>query len=195
MAIISTDLKKYLTGASSDGGAQSNPDASLGNYHSSTEITSGNDNNVFDDVSGAEASAGSTDYRVIAIKNTHATLDLTDAKVFVSTDDSNSDTTYSLCLERPQSSLTAGNAQTLSDEDTAPDLSNTTYHTGGAWTASTTCNSYANGLAVGPLDSTGDADLKSGEIIFVHIKRVIGSSAAAASGVSFTIRIQGDTAA
>ncbi len=195
MAIISGELKKYLTGASSDNGSQTDPDASLGNYHSSTEITSGNDNNLFDDISGAEAGTGHTDYRCLCFKNTNGALDLTSAKVYVSVDDSNDDTTYSICLERPQSSLTAGNAQTITNETTAPDLTNATYHTSGSWTESTSCTNYASGLVVGPLDSTGTADLKSGELIYVWIKRAIRSSASAANSVSFTVTLEGDTAA
>ena len=195
MAITSAELKKYLTGAGSDGGAQASADASLGGYRSSTEITSASDNNLFDDVSGAEATAGHTDYRCLVFKNTDGALDLTTAKVYVSSDDSNSDTTYSLCLERPQTSLTAGNAQTIANEGTAPDLTNATYHTGGAWVVSTSCADFANGLAVGALDSTGTADLGAGELIYVWIKRVIGSSASAAAALSFTVTLQGDTAA
>ena len=145
MAIVSTDLKKYLTvDTTGDGGAAGTPAGSLGDYRSTTEIDQVTyDNNLFDDVSGAEASAGHTDYRCFVFKNTHGTLDLTDAKVFFQVDDANADTTYSLCLERPQTSLTTGNAQLIANETTAPDISNTTYHTSGAWTASTSCNSYA----------------------------------------------------
>jgi len=194
MAITSVQLEKSLTGATSDGGAQASADASLGNYRSSTSLTAG-DNNLFDDVSGAEAAAGDTDYRCFVFQNTNGSLALTTAKVYISVDDSNADTTYSLCLERPTGGLTNGHAQTISDEGTAPDISNTTYHTSGSWTESTSCADYANGLAVGPLDSTGTADLEHGELIFVWIKRVIGASASAASAVAFTVKLEGDTAA
>ena len=108
MAIVASDLKKYLTGAGSDGGAQADPNASFGGYRSSTEITDNTDNNLFDDVSGAEASAGDTEYRCICLKNTHGSLSLQNAKVWVSTDEANADTTISIAVEVPTTSDTAG---------------------------------------------------------------------------------------
>jgi hypothetical protein len=139
MPITTAELVKSLTGAASDNAAQASAAASLGHFRSSTVITSGNDNNLFDDVSGAEAAAGHTDYRCLVFQNTDGALDLTTAKVFVETDDSNADTTYSLCLERPQTTLTAGAAQTIGNEATAPDITNATYHTSGAWNSLGVC--------------------------------------------------------
>lgn len=83
MPIISTDLKYYLTGAATDGGAQTNPHASFGNFRSSSEITSGIPNNLWDDVSVSEAQAGDTEYRAIMFKNTHATITLRDIKIWI----------------------------------------------------------------------------------------------------------------
>lgn len=194
MAITSAELVKSLTGATSDGGVQASADASLGNYRSSTTITTGADNNLFDDISGAEASAGCTEYRCLVFQNTNALLDLTTAKVYVSAEVANTDVTYALCLERP-TTLTTGNAQSIANETTAPDLTNVTYNTSGAWTDSASCNSFATGLAVGPLNSVGTADLKTSELIFVWIRRVISASASAASSQGLTVTIQGDTAA
>lgn len=191
MAIVAGDLVKYLTGAGSDGGAQSSPDSSLGSYRSSTTITTGVDNNLFDDVSGAEALAGDTNYRCFCIKNTHGTLALTDAKIWVSADDANSDTTYYLAIERPSVSLTAGAVQgPVASESTAP-----TVNAGNCtdWYLSSAINSYANGIAINL--GSGTVDLEPGELIFVWVKRVIGSSASSASGISFTVTITGDTAA
>lgn len=190
MAIVASDLKKYLTGASSDGGTQTDPNASFGGYRSSTEITDNTDNNLFDDVSGAEASAGDTEYRCICLKNTHGSLSLQNAKVWVSTDEANADTTISIAVEVPTTSDTAGTAQTIGNESTAPTVNSGNVSN---WYASSAVNSYANGIAINI--NAHDANLDNGEIIFVWIKRVIGASASAASGVNFTLRLQGDTAA
>ncbi len=199
MAIVDSDIKRHLTGAASDGGTQTDADSSLGNYRSSSEITSGNDNNLFDDVSGAQAQAGHTDYRCIALQNKHATLALTEAKVYISTDDANSDTTYSIAVERPSTAgATNGNAQgPVANENTAPTV-NTTDHNGSGsgisnWALSTAANSYANGISV--QQGSHDDDLDVDEIIFVWIKRVIGASASAANAVAFTITLEGNTAA
>lgn len=190
MAIVAGDLKKYLTGASSDGGAQTNPNSALGNYRSSTEITDNTDNNLFDDVSGSEASAGDTEYRCICLKNTHGTLSLQNAKVWVSTNEANASTTLSLALEVPTGGDTNGYAQTIGTESTAPTVGSGNVS---AWYATSALNSYANGIAVN--QGSHDVNLDAGEIVFVWIKRVISANAAAASGINFTIRLQGDTAA
>jgi len=190
MAIVAGDLKKYLTGASSDGGTQTNPNLALGNYRSATEITDNTDNNLFDDVSGSEASAGDTEYRCICLKNTHGTLSLQNAKVWVSTDEANASTALYLALEVPTGGDTNGYAQTIGTESTAPTVGSGNVS---AWYATSALNSYANGIAVN--QGSHDVNLDAGEIVFVWIKRVISASAAAASGINFTIRLQGDTAA
>lgn len=198
MAIVETDLKKYLTGAGSDGGAQSDPALSLGSFRGSTEPTSGSDNALFDDVSGAESSAGDTEYRCLCFKNTHGSLSLTTAKVYVSADDANASTAYDIAVERPATAgLTNGAAQSVANESTAPTV-NTTGHNGvgsgiSNWSASTAANSYANGISVA--QGSAGADLAPGDIIFVWIKRVISASAAAANAVSMTVTLAGDTAA
>lgn len=190
MAIVAGDLKKYLTGAASDGGAQAAPAASLGNYRSSTEITDNTDNNLLADISGAQAAAGYTDYRCLCIKNTHGSLALQGAKIWVSTDEANADTAISLAVEVPTTSDTAGTAQTIASVTTAP-----TVNAGNVsnWYASSAINSLANGIAINI--NAHDADLGAGEIVFVWVKRVISASAAAAAAINFTIRIGGDTAA
>jgi len=188
MAITATDIKKYLTGATSDGGTQTDPDAALGNYRSATTITDDSDNNMFDDVSGAEASAGDTEYRCIALKNEHGSLELQSAKVFMADSDIGAGNTLSFAVEVPGAgSETNGAAQTIANESTAP-----TVNSGNVsdWSTATT---YSGGVAVNI--NAHDANLGVGEIIFVWIKRVIGTSAPAANAINFTIRIQGDTAA
>ncbi|MCK9325574.1 MAG: hypothetical protein M0P69_08740 [Bacteroidales bacterium] len=189
MAIVAADIKKYLTGASSDGGTQSDPDASLGGFRSSTVITDDSDNNIFDDVSGAEASAGDTEYRCICLKNEHDTLELQNAKVYMADSDIGSGNTLSFAVEVPAAgSETNGSAQTaVANEATAP-----TVNSGNVsdWSTVTT---FAGGVALNI--NAHDANLGVDEIVYVWIKRVIGPGAAAASGVNFTIRIEGDTAA
>jgi hypothetical protein len=196
MAISVSDIKLYLTGATSDGGTQTDPDSALGNYRSATEITNDSDNNLFDDVSGDEASAGDTEYRCYCIKNDHGSLDLTDAKVYLSDAVIGGSNTVSFAVEVPATAnLTNGNAQTIANESTAPTSINTTDHNGTGsgvsdWSTATT---KAGGVALNI--GAHDADLGSGEVIFVWIKRVIAASAAAASAVAMAITIEGDTAA
>lgn len=67
MAVLAAEIKYYLSG----GAANSDPNASYGGAISSTEV-GGSLNSLFNDVSGDEASAGHTDYRVIYVRNTSA---------------------------------------------------------------------------------------------------------------------------
>lgn len=83
MSIEATDLKYYLTGAASDGATQTDPNASLGNFRSSSEIASGLPNNLWDDVQVTEAQSGDTEYRSMIFKNLHATITLQDIKVWI----------------------------------------------------------------------------------------------------------------
>lgn len=195
MAITESDLVKSLTGATSDGAAQSDPNLSLGNYRSSTTITTGVDNNLFDDVSGAEAASGDTEYRCIVFQNKHASLELTTAKIYLSESDIGAGNAVSFAVETPATAnLTNGNAQSVADESTAPTV-NTTDHNGTGsgisdWSTATT---YATGVPVS--QGAHDANLGVDELVFVWIKRVIGAGASAASAVNFTIRLEGDTAA
>lgn len=195
MAISASDIKKYLTGAASDGGTQSDPDASLGDYRSSTEITDNSDNNLFDDVSGAEASDGDTEYRCICVKNEHGSLELQNAKVYLQEASVGTGNTISFAVETPATAnLTNGNAQTVANESTAPTVNDTAHNGAGSGVSDwSTGADYAGGVAVSQGDH--DANLGVGEIIFVWIKRVIGSGASAASAVDFTIRVEGDSAA
>lgn len=196
MAIVAGDLDKYLTGAGSDGGVQADPDASLGSYRSSTEITDSADNNLFDDVSGAESTAGDTEYRCICIKNNHGSLELQTAKVFLQEAVVGAGNSIEFAVETPETAnLTNGDAQSIVNESTVPTSINTTDHNGvgsgvSAWS---TASDYAGGVAVNL--GAHDANLGVGEQIFVWIKRIIGVGAAAAAAVDFNIRIEGDTAA
>jgi len=83
MPIASTDIKLYKSKstAAADGESGGN---GLGKYRSSDEIVTDVDENLFDNVSAAESEIGDTEYRAFFVKNTHATLSFTDAKVYIS---------------------------------------------------------------------------------------------------------------
>jgi hypothetical protein len=180
MAIVAGDIDFHLTGASSDEGAQSDPDASLGNYKSSTEITSGADNNLFDDVSGAEAASGDTEYRAFGVSNDHGSLTWSDVVVWISVDTGNGEDDIKFDVESP-SAETNGYIQTIVDESTAP--------TGlVGWSDAT---SKATGKAC---PNTG-GDLDAGEWFGVWVQRIISAAASAAAAEAVTFRVEGDTPA
>lgn len=186
MALTNSDFKWYLTGASSDGGAQTDPDASFGNYRAASEMGTG-DENLYDDVSGAEASAGDTEYRCYCIKNTHASLALTNAKVYMQTTTGNASDVPSFAVEVPTGGDTNGTCQSIGGEGTSP-----TVNTGNCsnWSTATT---YAGGVAVNI--GAHDTELSAGEIIFVWTKRAVSAGAAAANAETVTFRLEGDSAA
>ena len=195
MAITASDLVKYLTGATADGGTQADPNASLGNYRSSTEVVNNTTENLFDNVAGNESQSGDTEYRCICIKNTHASLELQNARIYLSESDIGSGNSVAFAVETPATGAeTNGNAQSIADESTAPTV-NTTDHngTGSGISGWSTAASYSAGVPVS--QGAHDANLGVGEIVFVWIRRTIGAGATSATGVDFTIRIQGNTAA
>ena len=66
---IDNDIKIYLTGASSDGGAQTDPESSLGNYRSSTLWVNDSDQNLFPIVTYSKAQSGEEYYLALCFKN------------------------------------------------------------------------------------------------------------------------------
>ncbi|MHA2012777.1 MAG: hypothetical protein ACTSWG_10460 [Candidatus Helarchaeota archaeon] len=193
MSVQSSDIKFYLTGAVSDGGAQSDPNASLGGYRSSTEIISAQVNNLFDNISSAEASAGDTDYRCICVKNTSLETLYNVVTWLSAENDPDGIQQFSFAIEVPQTAdLTDGDAQTIGDEDSAPTV-NTTGHNGTGSGISDWSTATSKGSGVSPDQGAHDDDLDQDEIMFIWIKRVISAGAPARTGLSGTIKIEGDT--
>lgn len=181
MAITQGELLYKYTGASSHDSAQTDPDASLGNYRASSNITTGVDNNVFDDVSGDEASSGDTEYRAIAFVNTNGSLTLTSIKVWISVDTGNGEDDISFDVEAPSPGETSDPIQTIANESTAP--------TGlGGW-------SDATSKATGKDAPGSGGDLAAGDWFGIWLRRIISSSASPQTAEAVTIRVEGDTPA
>lgn len=84
MPIASGDILYRLSVAAAAGDTTAGtPATSLGDQISTTTITTATLNNIFDDVSGAEAAAGDVEYRCIFVLNNHATLTLTGAQTSI----------------------------------------------------------------------------------------------------------------
>lgn len=163
MAIVSSDIKAYLSG----GASNSNVNASLGGVKSSEVVPADALNNLWDQVSGDESSAGDTEYRIIYIENDHASLEATNVRAFFKTNES--------------SYLTIGvnvakntNATLLTNEETAP--------SGVTFSAAST---KANAVSLGDLDH--------GDYRALYIKRVIPASTGPNDEVDWNIQIVADT--
>lgn len=193
MSVTANDLKFYLTGAASDGGVQADPNASLGNYKSLTEIISGEFRKLWDDVGSAEAGTGDTEYRCVCLKN-EAAEKLYNVKIWWSAEnDPNDDQGVEYAVETPETAhLTDGNAQTVINESTTP-IVNTTNHNGSGSGISDWSSAMTKDLGLQVNQGAHGVDLDAGEVVFVWIKRIISASSQAQSSMSNSIRLEGDT--
>ena len=168
MAISATDIKFYHSG----GAGNSDPDASLGGAISTTEVTDDTLNNLFDDVSGAEHTAGDTEYRCFYVKNTHGSDSANSAKIWIETNTPAADDTVEIGLDLAGKN---GTADTVADESTAPDP---------AVTVSTAANEGAS-LSLGTL--------AAGDYYAVWVKRIVSAGSTAQSSNSFVLKVKADT--
>ncbi len=186
MAITSADIKfKYSTKSGSAGNQNTGTAAgSLGKYISTTEITSAQLNNLFDDVTEEENAASDVEYRCFFIHNAHATLDLYNAKLWLSAVVANgADILFARSLVGNPANMTkpidqaAAQAEEIANENSVPG-----------------CDTFgvafekANGASLG---SSGGV-LESGYCQPFWIKRVATNSAAL-SNDGVTLKVEGDT--
>jgi hypothetical protein len=173
MAITATDLEVRLTG----GASNTSPAASLGGAMSTVSgglITTAVANNLFDDVSSAEATAGDVEYRGFAVKNAHGSLQLQNPAVWIDTLTSSADTEVDIGMAVEAINVTMA---TIANESTAPT----------SVTFSRPTTKSAGQTAWG---ATG---LNAGQFRGIWMKRTVTASASAASD-SCSITFGGDTA-
>ena len=125
--------------------------------------------NLWDQVSGDESSAGDTEYRIIYIRNEHASITGTNIRAYFNTNESS----Y-LTIGVNQAKNT--NAPALTNEDTDP--------SGVTFSAAAT---KANAVTIG--------DLAPNDFRALYIKRTIPAGAAADNQVDWNIQIVVDTSA
>ena len=179
MPIAASDIKYKLSVTTGPGNtnAQADPNLSLGEFMSSTEITDATDNNLFDDISGDENAASDVEYRCFFVHNDHATLAWQSVVAWLSSEvagGANAAIAIDGVAASAEDSATA-QADEVVNESTAP--------SGESFSAPTT---KGTGLSVGTLNA--------GFCRAIWVRRTAtNSSAQNADGV--TIRCEGDTAA
>jgi len=179
MAITASDLELMLsvtTGSAGNSTAQANPNNSLGKYESTTAMAAGA-NGLFDNITGAENAASTTDYRCFFVINNHASLTLYSAKVWLS-GEVGGGASIAIGVD-PTAASAKGSATaqavTVANELTAP-----------AGVTFSSPTSQATGLDLG--------DLAPGQVRAVWVRRTAANTAAVDSdGVTFAIA--GDSAA
>ena len=173
MAITSSNIKFYLSGGTSN----ANVNASIGGVISTTEVTDNSLHNLFDKTLGTESTAGDIEYRCIYVKNTHGSLELELAKIWISTNTSSPANVIAIALDGAGK---GGTAETETDENVAP--------TGESFSQP---SAYSGGLS---LDG-GGTGLGYGVSYPIWIRRTIAAGATAVDNVTFVLSVQGDTAA
>lgn len=173
MAVVSSDIKLFLSG----GAANASPAASLGGEKSNTQVSATAMNNLFDNVSDAEAVAGDVEYRCIYIFNDNDTDTLNTTAVFIQSNTPSADSAIAIGLDPAGNGdgVSTGEATTVADEQTAP----------AEVTFSAAADSAA-ALAIGTLGpNTGRA---------VWVRRTINAAAASQASDPFTLRVTGTPA-
>lgn len=165
--IVTGDLHMRLSG----GAAQADPNLSLGGAKSSNAVTSGQANNLWDDVSGAESQAGDVEFRGFYWHNNHGSLALQSAVTWIDSLTSSADTEFDIALAAEAVGATMA---TIADESTVP-----------ASVTFTRPTSKATGLSIG--------NIPAGSHKGVWIRRTVTAGAAAAAD-SGSVRVEGDTA-
>ena len=169
------------TGSAGNSAAQADPNASLGKYISTTQLSGTALNNLFDDVSGAENTAGTTDYRCFFVHNSNSSNALESAVVYLSGGDPAGGATVTIAVDDTAASAigsSSAQAQTAASE-TSPGSGVTSL----SYSAP---SSAGSGLSLG--------DIPAGYCKAVWVKRVT-SSVSAVSAETVPFAVSGDTGA
>lgn len=173
MAIVAADIEWRYSG----GAANTDPNAALGGAISTAGggvIDNAVKNDLFDDVSPAEATAGDTEYRGIYVKNNHGTLTFQDCRVYHSADSASASDVLDIAIADEAINTTI---ETIANEGAAP--------VGPAFTHPTT---YAGGIAL-----NGATGLAAAAYRGLWVRRTI-SAAAPSGSITNTLRVEGQTA-
>jgi hypothetical protein len=162
MPITSADIEYRLSG----GASNDDPDAALGGAMSSEVVPTAQ----FDNVSASQAESGSVEYRCFYVLNTHDTLTLENAAIWIQANTSGSDTAIALGAG---TAAIDGTEQTIANEATAP--------------TGVTFSAAADEGAAISLGNLGPGSSKS-----VWIRRTVNEGASAGTD-TYTLRVKGDT--
>jgi hypothetical protein len=163
MPIVQSDIQYRLSG----GAANASQDASLGGAKSANAASA----SIFDKVLAGESSAGDVEHRIIYVHNSHGTLTLDNAVLWLPVNTPSANTIVEAGLG---TSAMNGTEQTIADENTPP--------VGVTFLVAATKGA---GVALG--------NIPPGQHRAVHLRRTVTAGAAAAND-NFTMRVEGDTA-
>jgi hypothetical protein len=134
-------------------------------------------NNLFPNVSGPQSTAGSTHFRCIYLFNNHATLALTNAKIWIAQLTSSSDDEVAIGID--PAAIGANSGINVTETDTG------TSAPGGVTFSTVTSSGTA--LVI------GDVPAQSKQALW--IRRIVNAGAAAYTNNSFQLQVSGETLA
>lgn len=179
MAILTTDLlvKLAVAAAAGDTTAQADPNQSLGDQVSITQLVDATLHNLFDVVTGDENAASDIEYRCLFYHNNHATLTWQAPFLWISAEVGGGAVAAIAVdgLAASPKGQASAQADIIANENTAP--------TGETFSAPT---SKATGIAIG--------DIIAGNVRAIWVRRSAANTVAVNSDGA-TLSMSGDTAA
>jgi len=173
MAITASDiLFKFSVSAAAGDTTAGTAATSLGDQVSTTQITDATVDNLFDTVSGAEAAAGTTEYRCFFVHNNHASLTLIGASITI------------------QSQTSGGGDITIALDNIAPTAKGSGSAQAANIASETSTPSGVGTFGAGPL-SIGD--IAAGQVKGIWVKRIVTAGASALNPDGVVLRVSGDT--
>lgn len=177
MAIVAGDIlwKLSVTTGSAGDSTAGTPAGSLGKYISTTAITTAQLANLFDNVSGAEASAGTIEHRCLFVHNNHATLTYQAAGVYIASQTAGGGTIDMGLDPAAVSAKGSASAQaaTIASETSAPAGVTFTTPTSGA------------PLVIG--------DIAPGQVKGIWLRRTVTAGAGGLNPDGVIVQVTGDT--
>lgn len=170
MTILDSELHFRLSG----GASNTDPDAALGGIMSTTtDIVDNTAENLFDHTTGAESSAGDTEYRCFFVFNDNDTLVYQGAKIWIDSETTHTNANVELGLDLAGVNA---DADTIADENTAPSPAVTFVE----------ANGEGNALTLGDIPANGR--------YAVWARRTIGAGCLAKNAYTTVFKMKGSSA-
>lgn len=172
MPVAASDIQFRYSG----GAANTSAAACLGGAMSTAGAGVVDDNvknDLFDDVSSAETTAGDVEYRAIYIKNNHASIALTDASIYISSNSTSTTEEVDIALADEAVDTTI---ETIANESTAP-----------------VGPTFTHPTAAGTLKLNSTTGLAAQSFKGVWLRRTVDAGTTAQANNAFTLAVTGDT--
>jgi len=176
MPLSSLDIVFYYSDAAT---GPSNNTLSLGGTISGSTITDALANNIYDDVTGDESSAGDTEYRGIYVKDTNSIYTMINPKIWIDGYLRAASGADTISIAKSTFSLNSNTMGVCADESSAPNE---------------TVSWVTEGAPSSTIDWAGET-LTAGNYFGIWLRREVPASASAYTDRSCTLKIQAETTA